>query len=80
MEPYVTFSGHRLLYEGRYLRLLERLLERRSKDRNRVVDLLAIWQAPFSRVTSILKVSDSVGFVAANLPDIELLTLTASEK
>lgn len=80
MEPSVTFSGHRLLYEGRYLRLLERLLETRSKDRNRVIDLLDLWPEPFSRVTSILKVSNSVEFVAVNLPGIEWLTLTASKK
>jgi len=44
------------------------------------MDLPEIWQEPLSIVSSILNASPSVEFVAANLPDIELLTLTASEK
>lgn len=43
---------------------------------NGEMDLPEIWQEPLSVVTSILKGSNSVEFVADNLPDIELLTVT----
>jgi transglutaminase-like putative cysteine protease len=43
---------------------------------NGEMDLPEIWQESLSVVTSILKGSNSGEFVADNLPDIELLTVT----